>query len=844
MIVARRLCLFGPPRLLALELTGEKPLPVQPKPLALLARLAVESAAAGDVSREHLLALFWPEMDAAHARGALRQAVFHLRQSLGTGVLISTGAQSLAVAPGSLRCDATELDAFVNASAWSDAVALYRAPFLDGFHVNGVGTDFEQWVDAARSRFAAMAHRAAWRLAEDSLSVGDFGHTGWLVRHALAMMPDDEVALRSGLRLLATIGDRAGALSIASAFAQRLATEFDAVPDASTREIIAHLQQMTAASSSMSATPSAVPAPAIPVVVRISPEPEAPIMPRRRHGDFVADRALTSRTFGRGDEARGVRRPFVVAAAVLAVALIALPFAPRPRPLAATAQQSAYDPSTITARRPGTRALFAAGLRELGSSGFSTDAARIFESALAADSSCAMCAISAAQALDGSDPERVARLARLAARLSSSATPLERLVISQRWSAIANEPRSLALAESLSVRASDDPAALLIFANSLTNGGHYAAAEGVFDRIIHSAWRAESGMPCVRCAAYAGLVATRLAADSATAAVRTARAWTAEDSHSADAWRVLASALESDGRHAEAMLADARMSRVFSVMPDWATVGRAVLFLRAEQFDSAAPLLRAAAENGVPSVRESALWWRAIMLRMRGQPGEALALVRGPLRAAGDGEIAGDEYPHILLEAQLLVEMGRLRDAATLLQRLADDPQLADPRVPAVAARRRAWVLTHLGTTMAALGDTATLASLADTVEQLGRQSAFGRDQRLHHYLRALLWEARGRTDSALVAAHRSIVSRSHGFSRAAFEEARLELAAGHPGAAVQTLALLRHAELDASNLYVTRAEIHALLAQAYDVLARPDSAAAERAANTVAAARRRAHLD
>src|SRR2546430_7740060 len=42
----------------------------QPKRLALLAYLAVHAAGA---RRDSVVALFWPELDTAHARGALRQ---------------------------------------------------------------------------------------------------------------------------------------------------------------------------------------------------------------------------------------------------------------------------------------------------------------------------------------------------------------------------------------------------------------------------------------------------------------------------------------------------------------------------------------------------------------------------------------------------------------------------------------------------------------------------------------------------------------------------------------------------------------------------------------------------
>src|SRR5213594_3667942 len=50
----------------------------QPKRLALLAYLAVHTAGA---RRDSVVALFWPELDTAHARGALRQSLRFLRRA-------------------------------------------------------------------------------------------------------------------------------------------------------------------------------------------------------------------------------------------------------------------------------------------------------------------------------------------------------------------------------------------------------------------------------------------------------------------------------------------------------------------------------------------------------------------------------------------------------------------------------------------------------------------------------------------------------------------------------------------------------------------------------------------
>src|SRR5438105_7448191 len=63
----------------------------QPKRLALLAYLAVHPAGA---RRDSVVALFWPELDTAHARGALRQSLRFLRRELGDGDRKSTRLNS------------------------------------------------------------------------------------------------------------------------------------------------------------------------------------------------------------------------------------------------------------------------------------------------------------------------------------------------------------------------------------------------------------------------------------------------------------------------------------------------------------------------------------------------------------------------------------------------------------------------------------------------------------------------------------------------------------------------------------------------------------------------------
>ncbi|HEY0778474.1 MAG TPA: hypothetical protein VGD56_10970, partial [Gemmatirosa sp.] len=142
---AIRLCLFGPVQLLVRDGATERPLPVQPKPLALLVHLALDGAGGGPVRRDVLLAGFWPDLDDARARAALRQALFHLRRVVGTSALPVRPDDSVALAPGSIGCDAIAFDMAIARDAPAEALALYRAPLLDGYHVDGVSPELDQW---------------------------------------------------------------------------------------------------------------------------------------------------------------------------------------------------------------------------------------------------------------------------------------------------------------------------------------------------------------------------------------------------------------------------------------------------------------------------------------------------------------------------------------------------------------------------------------------------------------------------------------------------------------------------------------------------------------------------
>src|SRR5258708_36783087 len=82
----------------------------RPKLLALLVFLAAPGPA-GFHRRDTLLALFWPELDHAHARNALRQAVHALREALGRDALLARGEEELGLNDAWVWHDVREFEA-------------------------------------------------------------------------------------------------------------------------------------------------------------------------------------------------------------------------------------------------------------------------------------------------------------------------------------------------------------------------------------------------------------------------------------------------------------------------------------------------------------------------------------------------------------------------------------------------------------------------------------------------------------------------------------------------------------------------------------------------------------
>jgi DNA-binding SARP family transcriptional activator/TolB-like protein len=211
-----------------LSLVGNDGQPVsnaaaQPRRLALLAVLGRSAPKA--VSREKLIAWFWPDADEERGRRSLNQALYALRSELGSEDVL-LGQRDLRLNLDLVGSDAADFEAAMESGKFEDAASLYRGPFLDGFHLTSA-PEFEQWIEDERR---AMAHRygeALETLATGLERKGDHaGAVGWWRRAANADPSSARLAMKL-MRALAASGDRTGAIRHATIYATIVEQQFE-----------------------------------------------------------------------------------------------------------------------------------------------------------------------------------------------------------------------------------------------------------------------------------------------------------------------------------------------------------------------------------------------------------------------------------------------------------------------------------------------------------------------------------------------------------------------------------------------------------------------------------------
>jgi DNA-binding SARP family transcriptional activator len=202
--------------------------------MALLALIA--SAPGGSIGRDRLLGLLWPDRDERTARHLLADSLYVLRSTLGNAAIVAA-ADSVRLSPDVVWTDVAEFRRALDDEHWSDAVALYRGDFLDGFYVRNA-IDFDQWAGAERARLNALATRAASTQVSALESAGRVAEATVAAERALEVAPYDEAVFRDLIRLLIRSENRTRAEAAARGFIERLALDLGGSPSADTLRLV------------------------------------------------------------------------------------------------------------------------------------------------------------------------------------------------------------------------------------------------------------------------------------------------------------------------------------------------------------------------------------------------------------------------------------------------------------------------------------------------------------------------------------------------------------------------------------------------------------------------------
>jgi DNA-binding SARP family transcriptional activator len=221
-----------------------EPVSLSSKPLSLLAYLCA-SCPPRLHRRDTLIALLWPELDDAHARGALRQELYQLRRALGPGLIVGERDEAVGIDDEQLWCDASAFDAALNSGRAADALALWHGEFLPGLYVNG--GEFERWVDERRDQLARRATAAARELSEQAEKAGKLSTAVASARRLTELAPYDETAWQRLISLLDRTGDRAGALTAYDSLKTRLLAELAVDPSPETSALAEQIRNREAA---------------------------------------------------------------------------------------------------------------------------------------------------------------------------------------------------------------------------------------------------------------------------------------------------------------------------------------------------------------------------------------------------------------------------------------------------------------------------------------------------------------------------------------------------------------------------------------------------------------------
>jgi tetratricopeptide (TPR) repeat protein len=476
-----------------------------------------------------------------------------------------------------------------------------------------------------------------------------------------------------------------------------------------------------------------------------------------------------------------------------------------------------HNSEVVSTKSEQAREYYRSGLEAYYARGNQDEALAQMEAAAAADSTFAMAAYWVVKILDWKDGARTNRYMAQALRMAPFASPAERQLIELQRAMVDNDPRVQPLAELLANQFPDDPEILVVASRVALTGGAYARSLELARRVIQlDTVRPPPSGPCASCDGYELLTLNLLTLDSLPAIERIVRTWRAARPDDLRADRFMAMTLELLGRYDEArviaqQMADRGRGQV-SLLSEGVSIA-----IRQGDIAAAEAAVRLARKASPDSSDEAPDWYSVAVLRHAGRLSEAQRMVTPRLSLEPTG---WNVFP-----AEVAFEAGQSAEAAAIARRYVDRPWPV-PGDSTISVRMMCWWLTRASTYFAAAGDTTALAVTARRLEQLGKLSAFGRDQRAYHYPLALLAEARRQWADAEAEFRAAVLAPSDGYTRINLQLGQLLQRQGRATEAVPIFQSALHTDaISGSTLYVTQTELHEALGQAFGMLNQPDSA-------------------
>jgi DNA-binding SARP family transcriptional activator/Flp pilus assembly protein TadD len=209
----------------------------RPRDVALLAYLAA-AAPRGFDSRDHLLAMFWPDSNEARARNSLNQAMHRIRRATDAEVFESQGVHEVRLNPARIQTDVACFHAALDAGEWEAALGYYGGELLPGFHVSGAA-EFERWLEETRVQVRRSATRACRTLRNAACDAA--AAVRWAER-SVDLSAGDEEDVRSLIELHRDQGDSIAAIRVYEEFEAWLNREMELSPSVSTRDMVAAIR--------------------------------------------------------------------------------------------------------------------------------------------------------------------------------------------------------------------------------------------------------------------------------------------------------------------------------------------------------------------------------------------------------------------------------------------------------------------------------------------------------------------------------------------------------------------------------------------------------------------------